>query len=237
MNVAVFRSKNVSSCPYITLPSLCIWSISITLNIIDTRTSSSMPRSSVTRRATHGLTTSSFTLDMFTRRFSDGGCFGVFDLLFPATRTLRLKGSRIAPAAEEARPAARRAPKNTVLRARGRRKTGLLSEIKSAQPDRFSSNESRAAPHSSRRCLGTARTRLRTRQDGRRRVDVRDVRGGASPPFPSRVLRRCDNYFQRPNPNPRFGSIDPDASFLPPSSLLLRRSGASGSPSRTASKR
>eukprot|EP00982_Pelagococcus_subviridis_P015996 31442-Pelagococcus_subviridis.AAC.11 len=71
-----------------------------------------MPRSSVTRRATHGLTTSSFTLDMFTRRFSDGGCFGVFDLLFPATRTLRLKGSRIAPAAEEARPAARRAPKN-----------------------------------------------------------------------------------------------------------------------------
>jgi hypothetical protein len=103
MNVAVFRSKNVSSCPYITLPSLCIWSISITLNIIDTRTSSSMPRSSVTRRATHGLTTSSFTLDMFTRRFSDGGCFGVFDLLFPATRTLRLKGSRIAPAAEEAR--------------------------------------------------------------------------------------------------------------------------------------
>jgi hypothetical protein len=39
---------------------------------------------------------------------------------------LRLKGSRIAPAAEEARPAARRAPKNTVLRARGRRKTGLL---------------------------------------------------------------------------------------------------------------
>lgn len=116
-------------------------------------------------------------------------------------------------------------------------KTGLLSEIKSAQPDRFSSNESRAAPHSSRRCLGTARTRLRTRQDGRRRVDVRDVRGGASPPFPSRVLRRCDNYFQRPNPNPRFDSIDPDASFLPPSSLLLRRSGASGSPSRTASKR
>ena len=112
MNVAVFRSKNVSSCPYITLPSLCIWSISITLNIIDTRTSSSMPRSSVTRRATHGLTTSSFTFDMFTRRFSDGGCFGVFDLLFPATRTLRLKGSRIAPAAEEARPAARRAPKN-----------------------------------------------------------------------------------------------------------------------------
>ena len=93
MKASVLTSRKVRSCEWIPAPLLWIWSISRKLNIIATSTSSSTPRSSVTRSVIHGFSTSNLTSRRSTRRSSAGGYLGALDFfLTPAAEIPRLKG-------------------------------------------------------------------------------------------------------------------------------------------------